>query len=260
MHCGWKSSRIERGYLNKQAMNPVLQHCAVMALWSQSRRGHGQAMMEMAQVGGSGEWWLWTDRRQLPKILFPHGCSITHLQRRGNRLPATSKKSSATFVACFSSCSCTADTTSSPKRDLTTLSSWMVFLWSTSQNAKSWSSNCARNSLAKVLRSSPIEFFCLGTRPRTGAKGTFSPCRPSLSPTLTQLCLFEFDTTQQASFAINTMNGFQFDAKHRFSVDRFGDIETFARHGCRFYTSHRRTLQAQGKPHPSRTVRFLTHS
>lgn len=38
----------------------------------------------------------------------------------------------------------------------------------------------------------------------------------------------EFKTAEEASLAMSTMQGFQFDAKHTFIINRFSDIERYA--------------------------------
>jgi translation initiation factor 3 subunit B len=38
----------------------------------------------------------------------------------------------------------------------------------------------------------------------------------------------EFRTVDEASYAIDAMNGYQFDAKHQFKCNKFSDIEKFA--------------------------------
>lgn len=38
----------------------------------------------------------------------------------------------------------------------------------------------------------------------------------------------EFKTAEEASLAMSTMQGFQFDAKHTFILNRFSDIERYA--------------------------------
>ena len=38
----------------------------------------------------------------------------------------------------------------------------------------------------------------------------------------------EFNSAKEADFALSTMNGFQFDSKHQFSINLFTDIEKFA--------------------------------
>lgn len=38
----------------------------------------------------------------------------------------------------------------------------------------------------------------------------------------------EFKTSEEASLAMTTMQGFQFDARHTFIINRFSDIERYA--------------------------------
>jgi translation initiation factor 3 subunit B len=38
----------------------------------------------------------------------------------------------------------------------------------------------------------------------------------------------EFSTPDEALFALDAMNGHNFDAKHTFSVNRFSDVEKYA--------------------------------
>src|ERR1700761_1242909 len=43
-----------------------------------------------------------------------------------------------------------------------------------------------------------------------------------------RFAFFEFDSAGDANFALNAMNGVAFDSRHKFLINRFTDIESFA--------------------------------
>ena len=73
-------------------------------------------------------------------------------------------------------------------------------------------------------------FLCLGTILRIKAKGASITSRNfgfQLTESL-RYVFIDFRTVDEASFALAAMDGFPFDARHTFRVNRFTDIERFA--------------------------------
>ena len=74
-----------------------------------------------------------------------------------------------------------------------------------------------------------MTFLYPGMNPRIKVKGTShrSQCMVTLTYNI-RYVFIDFRTVDEASFALAAMDGFPFDTRHTFRVNRFTDIERYA--------------------------------